>query len=176
MSEPGQVEFTVRVVAASAAGGIRRQDAVGADDTAGVLFPDDQVLAMGIVEVPVDARRTGGQAGAHFVGKDTPTQLLGGKNIRLTVRQTHVETLFAGNRDGASDADIRMIHVCLSLGSPERGSAPCGGSEQSERGGHELLLRLVNDGSTLGVNRCASFAAGLRKGCVQWEIRVAPWS
>jgi hypothetical protein len=71
-----QVELALGVVAAEAVGAVRRQDAVGADHLAGGLVTGDQVLAVRVEEIPIDARRTARQVGPEFARKYLVTQAL----------------------------------------------------------------------------------------------------
>ena len=89
--QPGEIEFVLGIVAAGALGGLRRKNAVGADDATVGLVAHDQVLAVGIVEVDVDAGHAGGQPGAELLGEDAVAQPLGFADFRFALRQPDMQ-------------------------------------------------------------------------------------
>ena len=134
--QPGEVEFVLGVVAANLARGRRGEDAIGADDAAGVLVAHDEVLAEGVVDVSIHAGRAGGEAGAHLVGEDAIAQLLGLEDLGLAGGETDMQV--AGLARGAVLARLDVL---------EHGVLPsCSGSGHSRN----LALRRGDALVTIG--------------------------
>lgn len=61
----------------------RRQNAVSADDLAGIVVAHHQMLTIRIVDILINPGHLAGQTSAEFLGKNTVAQLLCGKNFPL---------------------------------------------------------------------------------------------
>ena len=86
-AQAGHVELAVGVPAAGPLGGLRRQHPVGADDLAGGVVADDQVIAEVVELVDVPAVHGAGQVGAELAGEDVVAQSLRGRDLALVVGQ-----------------------------------------------------------------------------------------
>ncbi len=75
--EPAQIELALRVEAAGRPGPVRREQPVGGHDLAGGGLPDQEVVAVGVERVAVQAGFGPVQSGAEFSGEDEVAQALG---------------------------------------------------------------------------------------------------
>jgi hypothetical protein len=89
--QPDEVEFGFRVVAADPARRLRREHAVGAEHLAAVLVAHDQVLAIRVEHVLVDARHARAQARAELLGEHAPAQRLRRAAHLLRARKPHLQ-------------------------------------------------------------------------------------
>jgi len=89
--QPAQVEFVFRIQAGQLPCLVRWQHAVGAHQFAGLVVFHDQVVAVRVVLVTVDAVFGRGQLGAHFLGKHLVTQLLCAADVAGTVGDADTE-------------------------------------------------------------------------------------
>ena len=104
-----KVEFVFGIQAGQRARLGRRQHAVGAHHlAAGVVF-HDQVVAVGVVIVTVDAFRGAGQLCAHFAGKYLVAQLLRAADVLVAAGEADAE--FAGRSQQLLFAE--MLHAAF---------------------------------------------------------------
>jgi hypothetical protein len=97
--QPGKVELGLRVVAADAARCVRGKQAVGADHLATVLVAHQQVLAVRIEQIVVEAVLLRAQPGPHLLDEHAPTQSLRLAPLGVAARETHrVPASAAGDR------------------------------------------------------------------------------
>ena len=82
-----EVELALRVEPSGDRGALGRQQPVGADDLAGLRVADQQVVAVGVEGVDVEAGLRGVQEGAHLPGEDVVAQPLCGPDIGLVLGQ-----------------------------------------------------------------------------------------
>ena len=114
MLQAGQVELVFRIVAADSARIVRRQDAVGAHHGAGVLVTHDEVFAIRVENVLIDARLARRQSGSEFAGKDVVTQFLCFKYFPLA----------SGEADRQIAACRLLVLTCIGLAGCH-GLSPC---------------------------------------------------
>src|SRR5690606_31895358 len=76
VEQPGEVEFVFGIIAADLACGFRRKNPVGADDATVSLVTHDQMLAVRVINVTIDAWRAARQACAQFIMEYAVTQFL----------------------------------------------------------------------------------------------------
>lgn len=81
--EPGEVELALGVEPSRDGGPVGRQEAVGADDLAGALLPDEEVVAVRVEGVDVEAGLGAVEPGAEFTGEHLVAQPLGGADVLL---------------------------------------------------------------------------------------------
>ncbi len=82
-AEGGQIELALGVQPPGDRRTLRRQQPVGADDLAGRLLTDEQVVAVRVERVDVEARLRAGQQGAQLPGEDVVPQPLRGTHVLL---------------------------------------------------------------------------------------------
>ena len=107
--EARDVEFALRVVAARPARGLRRQDAVGADGRAREHVAHDEVVAMAVELVLVDAAGTGAQARAQLLAEDAVAQPLRLLDERPVAGDGHCES---GGVAGEAGSCGHRVLVC----------------------------------------------------------------
>ncbi|EPJ39382.1 putative protein TPRXL [Streptomyces afghaniensis 772] len=81
--EGAQVELALGVQASGDRRALRRQQPVGADDLAGRLLTDEQVVAVRVERVDVQPGLRAGQQGAQLPGEDVVPQPLRGTHVLL---------------------------------------------------------------------------------------------
>ncbi|GAA3073129.1 hypothetical protein GCM10020254_16190 [Streptomyces goshikiensis] len=81
--EGGEVEFALGVEAAGHGGALGGQQPVGADDLLGLFLDDEEVVAVRVEGVGVEARLGAVEAGAELSGEDGVAQPLGGADLVL---------------------------------------------------------------------------------------------
>ena len=96
--QPRQIELALRVQPSQFARPMRRQDAVGADDAQRVEVADDQVIAVGIEVVGVDAGVRVSDLCPHFLCEDFIAQALGVLEVGRRMGQCNAQARFAGTR------------------------------------------------------------------------------
>ncbi len=96
--EGGEVELALRVEPSGDGGALGRQQPVGADHLPGDRVADEEVVAVGVEGVDVQAGLGAGQVGAHLPGEDVVPQPL---------RGTHI-VLVSGERDGVAGRRVGL--------------------------------------------------------------------
>ncbi len=116
-----EVELALGVEAARDGGAFRGKQSVGADDLLALLVDDEEVVAVGVEGVDVQAGLGVVEAGAEFPGEDLVAQPLGGPYL----------VLVAGEPDGVPGA-AGAVRSAGSVGA--RGTAGAAGRVGGARG------------------------------------------
>lgn len=114
--EGREVEFPLGVEAAGDGGALRGQQPVSADDLLGLLVDDEEVVAVRVEGVGVEAGLGPVQSGAELADEDLVAQPLGGAHL----------VLVAGEADGVARSFGRRAG--------RRGRVPDGGEAGGGRG------------------------------------------
>lgn len=106
--ETGEVELALGVEASGDAGAFGRQQPVRRDDLAALRLPDQEVVAVRVEGVAVQARFGAVQPGAELGGEDLVAQALGGAYLRLVNGEADTVARRGGgggplHRDGRSE-------------------------------------------------------------------------
>ena len=89
MLDTGQIKFAVGIKTPDLACLLARQQPVSADHFAAAGIPYQQMLAMGVIPITVNARCRAGHACAHFLGKHPVTQPLGFEHLNGAAGERH---------------------------------------------------------------------------------------
>ncbi|MNT52612.1 hypothetical protein D3C72_1896450 [compost metagenome] len=108
--QPRQLEFVLGIQLRQLPRPVRRQHAVGADHLAAGVVLHQQVIAVGVVVVAVDAFGGGGQLRAHLGGKHLVAQLLRAADILVAARQSHAQP--GGGADRQLFAQLHAAFLC----------------------------------------------------------------
>lgn len=103
-AEPAEVELALRVEAPGDARPVGRQHPVGGDDVAGGLVPDQQVVAVRVERIAVQAGFGSFHPGTELIGEDQVAQPLGGADLVLVGGEGHPVVRGCG-RDGLRGND-----------------------------------------------------------------------
>lgn len=87
--EGGEVELAFGVEAPCDGGTLRGQQPVGADDLLALLVDDEEVVAVGVEGIDVEAGLGPVQAGAELAGEDLVAQALGGAYLVLVAGEAY---------------------------------------------------------------------------------------
>ena len=110
--QAGEVELGRRRRAAGGGRAVRRQHPVGPDDLAGALLADDEVVAVLVERVDVEARRRARRRRAEFTGEDLVAEPLCGPDLgAVRGHQQGVAMRFVDLTGSAATARIVMLSV-----------------------------------------------------------------
>lgn len=99
--EGREVELAFGVEAAGDGRALRGQQPVGADDLLGLFLDDEEVVAVGVEGVGVEARLGAVEAGAELSGEHQVAQALGGAHLVLAAGEADGVAGVAGRAAGA---------------------------------------------------------------------------
>lgn len=102
--EPGEIELALGIEASGDPGAVGREQPVGADDLTGVRLTDQEVVAVRVQGVYVQARLGAVEPGSHLPGEDLVTQPLCGPYVLLVAGEgddiTGLVGFLAGSGEG----------------------------------------------------------------------------
>lgn len=124
--ERGEVELALGVQASGDRGPFRRQQPVGADDLAGERVADEQVVAVRVEGVDVEAGLRGGQQGAELTGEDVVPQALRGSYVVLVTGEGDGVAGGCGGERGTFDGGNAGHGSLLVAGRGRRGGGLAG--------------------------------------------------
>lgn len=147
-AEAPEVELAVGVEASGGPGAVGRQQAVGADDLAGGLLAYEEVVAVRVEGVAVQAGLGSVEAGAQLFGEDEVAQALRGPYVVLVAGEGDD---VAGGGGGVGGGDPRRGRGEGPDGSPGDGlggglRGALGGEVRGARGGEGERERGGDDG------------------------------
>ncbi len=99
MRQARQIELALRVQAADTRRLMRRQHAIGADDLQRVEIAHEQVIAVRVERIDVEARRAA-HVRAHFLGEHTVAQPLRFAQLVFGARPCGTQAELGGDRLG----------------------------------------------------------------------------